>query len=174
MSSALVMRKPYCIIKSVMKIAPAGSLSKHFIPVSPKDPKVAARFCAPDGSLSKLQLIAMAKSDKHSVNYETILGSDAMEKNFMHTIISGSGKHMPLPLVMASYMALLDLMIACRCLDMPPSAIRTQAESVWLMRYAIKHAHTAFLKMSIKEQYLNHFLVRAKEVDRLLLFDLAL
>ena len=46
-----------------------------------------------------------------------------------------------LPLVMASYMALLDLMIACRCLDMPPSAIRTQAESVWLMRYAIKHAH---------------------------------
>jgi hypothetical protein len=79
-----------------------------------------------------------------------------------------------LPLVMASYMALLDLMIACRCLDMPPPAIRTQAESVWLMRYAIKHAHTAFLKMSIKEQYLNHFLVRAKEVDRLLLFDLAL
>ena len=48
---------------------------------------------------------------------------------------------MRLPLVMASYMALLDLMIACRCLDMPPSAIRTQAESVWLMRYAIKHAH---------------------------------
>ena len=63
-----------------MKIAPAGSLSKHFIPVSPKDPKVAARFCAPDGSLSKLQTIAMAKSDKHSVNYETILESGVMEK----------------------------------------------------------------------------------------------
>ena len=61
------MRKPYRIIKSVMKTAPSGSLSKLFIPVSPKDPKVTARFCrAPDGSLSKLQLIAMAKSDKHS------------------------------------------------------------------------------------------------------------
>ena len=74
------MRKPYCIIKSVMKTAPSGSLSKLFVPVSPKDPKVAARFCAPDGSLSKHQLIAMAKFDKGSVNYETILESNVMEK----------------------------------------------------------------------------------------------
>jgi hypothetical protein len=32
-------------------------------------------------------------------------------------------------------------MIACRRLGMPLSAIRTQAESLWLMRYAIKHAY---------------------------------
>jgi len=74
------MRKPYRIIKSVMKTAPSGSLSKLFIPVSLKDPKVAARFCAPDRSLSKLQTIAMAKSDKHLVNYEAILESGVMEK----------------------------------------------------------------------------------------------
>jgi hypothetical protein len=74
------MRKPYRIIKSVMKPAPSGSLSKLFVPVSPKLPKIAARFCAPDGTLSKNQLIAMAKLDKDSVNYETILESDVMEK----------------------------------------------------------------------------------------------
>ena len=32
-------------------------------------------------------------------------------------------------------------MIACRRLGMPLSAIRTQAESLWLMRYDIKHAY---------------------------------
>jgi hypothetical protein len=32
--------------------------------------------------------------------------------------------------------------IACRRLGMPQSAIRTQAESLRLMRYAIKHAHS--------------------------------
>ena len=32
-------------------------------------------------------------------------------------------------------------MIACRRLGMPLSAIRTQSESLWLMRYAIKHAY---------------------------------
>ena len=32
-------------------------------------------------------------------------------------------------------------MIACRRLGMPPSAIQTQAESLRLMRYAIKHAY---------------------------------
>ena len=74
------MRKPYRIIKSVMKPAPSGSLSKLFVPVSPKLPKIAACFCDPDGTLSKDQLIAMAKFDKDSVNYETILESDVMEK----------------------------------------------------------------------------------------------
>ena len=74
------MQKPYRIIKSVMKPAPSGSLSKLYVPVSPKLPKIAARFCAPDGTLSKDQLIAMAKFDKDSVNYETILESDVMEK----------------------------------------------------------------------------------------------
>ena len=74
------MRKPYRIIKSVMKPAPSGGLSKLFVPVSPKLPKIAARFCDPDGTLSKDQLIAMAKFDRKSVNYETILDSDAMEK----------------------------------------------------------------------------------------------
>ena len=63
------MQKPYRIIKSAMKTAPSGSLSKLFLPVSPKDPKVVAHFCDPDGSTLKLQLIAMAKSDKHSMNY---------------------------------------------------------------------------------------------------------
>jgi hypothetical protein len=48
--------------------------------VSPKLPKIAARFCDPDGTLSKDQLIAMVKFDRKSVNYETILDSDAMEK----------------------------------------------------------------------------------------------
>ena len=74
------MWKSYHIIKSVMKTAPSGSLSKLFVPVSPKMPKVAARFYPPDGTLSKNQLIAVAKSDKDSVNYETILESDVMEK----------------------------------------------------------------------------------------------
>jgi hypothetical protein len=73
-------QKPYRIIKSVMKPAPSGILSKLFVPVSPKLPKIAARFCAPDGTLSRTQLIAMAKFDKDSVNYETILVSDVMEK----------------------------------------------------------------------------------------------
>ena len=75
------MRKPYRIIKSVMKPAPSGGLSKLFVPVSPNLPKIAARFCDPDGTLSKDQLIAMAKFDKkNSVKYETILESDVMEK----------------------------------------------------------------------------------------------
>jgi hypothetical protein len=74
------MRKPYPIIKSAIKTAPSGGLSKLFVPVSPKDLKVGARFCDPNGSLSKLQLIAMTKSNKHSVRYETILESDVMEK----------------------------------------------------------------------------------------------
>jgi hypothetical protein len=74
------MRKPYRIIKSVMKPAPSGGLSKLFVPVSSKLPKIAARFCDPDGTLSKDQLIAMAKFDRKSVNYKTILESDAMEK----------------------------------------------------------------------------------------------
>jgi hypothetical protein len=78
------MRKPYCIIKSVMKAALPGGLSKLFVPVSPKLPKIAARFCDLDGTLSKDQLIAMAKFDKKSVNYKTILDSDAMEKE-LHT-----------------------------------------------------------------------------------------
>jgi hypothetical protein len=73
-------RKPYRIIKSVMKAAPSCGLSKLFVPVSPKLPKIAARFCDPDGTLSKDQLIAMAKFDRESVNYQTILESDAMEK----------------------------------------------------------------------------------------------
>jgi hypothetical protein len=48
--------------------------------VSPKLQKTAARFCDPDGTLSKDQLIAMAKFDKDSMNYETTLESDVMEK----------------------------------------------------------------------------------------------
>jgi len=63
-----------------MKTATSGSLSKLFVPVSSEDPKVAARFCDPDRSLSKLRRIAMAKSNKQSVKYETILESDVMEK----------------------------------------------------------------------------------------------
>ena len=98
------MRKPYCIIKSVMKSTPSGSLSKLFVPVSPKLPKIAARFCDPDGTLSKEQLIAMAKFDKDSVNYETILESDVMEKEF-HAY-----NRQKLPLEMASSLILLDLM----------------------------------------------------------------
>jgi hypothetical protein len=106
------MRKPYRIIKSAMKSAPSGGLSKLFVLVNPKDPKVAARFCDPDGSLSKLQLIAMTKSNKHSVKYETILESDVMKKELhMRTTVSGSGKHMILPLDMASSMTLLDSIV---------------------------------------------------------------
>ena len=63
-----------------MKPVPSGSLSKLFVPVSPKLPRIAAWSCAPDGTLSKTQLIAMAKFDKDSANYETILESDVMEK----------------------------------------------------------------------------------------------
>ena len=59
-------------------------------------------------------------------------------------------------------------MIACRCLGMPPSAIQSQAESLRLTRYAIKHAYGISEKTSTKERSLNHSSVRAKEVDRLL------
>ena len=106
------MQKPYRIIKSVMKPAPSGSLSKLFVPVSSKLPKIAARFCDPDGSLSKDQLIAMAKFDRKYVNYEAILESDAMEKElhaYTCTIISGLAKPMKIPLVMANSLILSDL-----------------------------------------------------------------
>jgi hypothetical protein len=103
------MRKPYRIIKSVMKSAPLGSLSKLFVPVSPKNPKVAAQFSAPDGTLSKHQLIAMAKSDKDSVKYETILESDVMEKELHAYNRQWFRQAHETPFGRVSYLTLLDL-----------------------------------------------------------------
>ena len=59
-------------------------------------------------------------------------------------------------------------MIACQRLGMPSSAIRTQAESLRLMRYAIKHAY-GISEDEYQGTIFEPLLVRAKEVDRLLL-----
>jgi len=64
-------------------------------------------------------------------------------------------------------------MIACRRLGMPSSAIRTQAESLRLMSYAIKHAY-GVSEDEYQGTIFDPLFGSAKEVDRLLLFGLAL
>ena len=60
-----------------------GSVSKIWVPVSVKKPTVAARFCDENGHVSRENLIEMAKSSCNSVNYETIVESNAMENNLL-------------------------------------------------------------------------------------------
>ena len=74
------MRKPFRTIKSTMTESHPGGLSKLFVPNGVSNPKVAAKYCKSDGSISHDTLIAMAQSDKLSVTYDTILDCDAIEE----------------------------------------------------------------------------------------------
>ena len=56
-----------------MTVSTNGGLSKLFVPSSVKNQVLAARFCDEDGQVSPAQLIAMAQSDKTSVEYATLL-----------------------------------------------------------------------------------------------------
>jgi hypothetical protein len=70
-------------IQSSMKRFGGGGISKLFVPIKPKNPKVAARYCQPDGSVSNLDLISMAQADKTSVDYATILDSEEIEHHLL-------------------------------------------------------------------------------------------
>jgi hypothetical protein len=60
------MRKPFRAIHCSMSSKRSVGLSKLFVPVGVKNIQVAAKFCQPDGSLTKANLIKMAQSDKSS------------------------------------------------------------------------------------------------------------
>jgi hypothetical protein len=77
------MRKPFRRVQSSMKRFGGGGISKLFVPNKPKNPKVAARYCQPDGSVSNLDLISMAQADKTSVEYATILDSEEIEHHLL-------------------------------------------------------------------------------------------
>ena len=74
------MRKPFRTIKAAVAESNQGGLSKLFVPSGVSNPKVAARYCAADGSISHATLIAMAQSDKFSVTYDTILDCGVIEE----------------------------------------------------------------------------------------------
>jgi hypothetical protein len=67
------MRKPFRAIHFSMSNKRSAGLSKSFVPVGVKNTQVASKFCRPDGSLTKADLIKMAQSDESSVEYATIL-----------------------------------------------------------------------------------------------------
>ena len=73
------MRKPFRSIHASMTKYSAGGLSKLFIPSGVKNKNVAAKFCDASGHVSSAQLIAMAQSDKTSVEYDTILDFEVIE-----------------------------------------------------------------------------------------------
>jgi hypothetical protein len=75
---AEVLREPFRIINNSVKAKYGGGISKIWIPA--KLPKVAARFCEIDGSLTAEGLQKMAQSDKHSVYYATEMDSAAIDK----------------------------------------------------------------------------------------------
>jgi hypothetical protein len=77
------MRQPFRQIHSAIPTHRGGGLSKLFVPVRSKNAKVAARFCNPDGTISKAQLIAMAQSDKRSVDYEVVLDSKQINSELL-------------------------------------------------------------------------------------------
>ena len=62
-----------------MTVSTNGGLSKLFVPSSVKNHALAARFCDEDGQVSPAQLIAMAQSDKTSVEYATLLDCAEIE-----------------------------------------------------------------------------------------------
>jgi hypothetical protein len=73
------MRKPFRSIQASMANAHAGGLSKLFVPSGVRNHKVAFKFCNDNGHVSAAQLVAMAQSDKTSVEYTTILDCDEIE-----------------------------------------------------------------------------------------------
>ena len=77
------MRKPFRSIKASVGASLGGGLSKLFVPSRSKNKKVAAKFCNPDGTLTRAQLISMAQFDKTSVDYDTILDCDVIEAELL-------------------------------------------------------------------------------------------
>jgi hypothetical protein len=80
MQKAEAMREPFRIVNSSVKQRNSGAATKLWVPHTAKDPKMAARFCEPDGSISEAGLIKMAQADKNSVNYRVEMDSDQIEK----------------------------------------------------------------------------------------------
>ena len=76
-------RRPFRQINFATKKPISGSISKIWVPVSVKNKKVAAKFADADGHVSNANLIKMAQSDRYSVNYETVLESEAMEDHLL-------------------------------------------------------------------------------------------
>ena len=74
------MRKPFRSIHASMSATHAGGLSRLFVPSGVKNLKVAAKFCDALGNVSSSQLIAMAQSDKNSVDYTTVLDCAVIEE----------------------------------------------------------------------------------------------
>jgi hypothetical protein len=74
------MRKPFRIIKSATQPSHPGGLTKLFVPTHATNAKAAARFSNPDGTLTRDQLWALARSDKNAVAYETVLDCSTMEQ----------------------------------------------------------------------------------------------
>ncbi|KAI2503673.1 hypothetical protein MHU86_10797 [Fragilaria crotonensis] len=78
------MRKPFRAIHASMSGGThSAGLSKLFVPFGVKNQQVAARFCQPNGSLTKENLVQMAQSDETSVEYATILDCDDIETELM-------------------------------------------------------------------------------------------
>lgn len=89
--------------------SPAGLL-KLFVPVGVKrNPQVAAKFCQPDESLTKANLIQMAQSDKLSVECKRFwIVATKLYTKCSPIIGTGSVRHMRLPLDMAGYDGLTE------------------------------------------------------------------
>jgi hypothetical protein len=74
------MRKPFRLIQSATKAHHPGGLTKLFVPTHAVNQKAASRFSSPDGSLTRDQLWALARSDKNAVAYDTVLDCSTMEQ----------------------------------------------------------------------------------------------
>ena len=77
------MRKPFRVIHAAVTPGHGGGLSKLFVPSGVNDKQIAARFCSPDGSVDRAQLIKMAQSDKNSVEYKTLLDCDEIDAELL-------------------------------------------------------------------------------------------
>jgi hypothetical protein len=73
------MRKPFRIIQSATTPTHHGGLTKLFVPTHAINQKAASRFSNSDGTLTRDQLWALARSDKNAVAYKTILDCNTME-----------------------------------------------------------------------------------------------
>ena len=104
------MRKPFRTINASISGSQSGGISKLFVPVGVKKPNIAARFCSSDGTLTPAHLIAMAQSDKTSVEHATILDCDAIEDELLR-YNHNSVKRRTLPLAVATCLIWLDTMV---------------------------------------------------------------
>ena len=78
------MRQPFRRIHSSVSNNSNGGLSKLYVPVRAKDPKVAARFCRPDGTITPRRLTLMAQADKTSVDYDVITDSERIHVELIY------------------------------------------------------------------------------------------